>query len=119
MKKLLIISAAIATLLSTSAIASEKDTTRSRVESAEAYSLEFPTIAKDQTRDSIVANTIKPPLNDGFDTSGGPGPGNAGASACSKNTSCRTREGYTCKEFTGSTCYTWVQGDGQQRCAAC
>lgn len=78
----------------------------------------FPTLSLDQRRPRLSTNEIDPPELDYVDPAG-PGPGNNGAGACETDRSCRTRSGNQCKEFVGSKCYTWLTGDGVQKCSAC
>jgi hypothetical protein len=75
-----------------------------------------PRVSKNQSRSEANRSTG---LTGDFAQDTGPGAGNGGASSCQKDQVCRTREGHNCKAFTGLTCYTWLTGDGVQKCNAC
>jgi hypothetical protein len=104
----------------TMAFAGERPRASAKGNGFAAEELLVPRVAKDQTRPSRPVKVIgNPEMEKDIDTAGGPGPGNSGAGNCQNDTLCKTRLGYSCREYAGFDCYTWVNSDGYQRCAAC
>jgi hypothetical protein len=89
--------------------------------SGDGQALIVPRISANQSRP--IPGAVQRPrdvvANCCFNQDPGPGAGSPGATSCNSDTSCRTRDGYQCKAFTGITCYSWVNSDGLQRCASC